>query len=204
MRKGHGIFQAIRNWRVPDRAPRTSVNFQSQTFVEYPGGNTLLPLNTMKYRLLSFALFLVIASVPGFSAQGKHTPMEDQMEEINAVYRKLGRQIKDPAKNADSLKQAGIIREHAIAATKMEPKRKADVPAAEQAKFISEYQSAMKAFVDEIGKLEAALKAGKNEEAAAALQALKVAQENGHRDFRRRKVTFEEKAAEAARRNEEK
>lgn len=126
------------------------------------------------------------------------------MEEINAAYRKLGRQVADPAKNADSLKQVAIIREHALLALKHDPKRKADVPAPQQAKFISDYQAAMKAFVARVDKLGEALTAGKNDVAVTVLQELKQAQEDGHRDFRRRKLTFQEKAAEAARRNEEK
>ncbi len=158
----------------------------------------------MNIRLLCLASVLVFGGSPVPAAQKAHTPLEDQMEEINAAYRKLGRQVADAAKNADSLKQVAIIREHALAALKHDPKRKADVPAPEQAKFLSDYQAAMKAFVVTVDKLGAALTAGKNDVAVTVLQELKKAQEDGHRDFRRRKITFEEKAAEAARRNEEK
>ncbi len=158
----------------------------------------------MHLRLLCLASLLVISGLPFRAAEKQPTPLEDQMEEINAAYRKLGRQIADAAKNADSLKQVAIIREHALAALKHDPRRKADVPAPEQAKFISDYQVAMKAFVATVDKLGAALTAGKNDLAVAVLQELKKAQEDGHRDFRRRRITFEEKAAEAARRSEEK
>jgi soluble cytochrome b562 len=158
----------------------------------------------MHLRLLSLASLLLLAGPALRAAEKVHTPIEEQMEEINAAYRKLGRQVSDPAKNADSLKQVAIIRTHALAAMKHDPIRKADVPAPEQAKFVSEYQAAMKAFVAKVDRLGEALQAGKNEIAAAVLKELKTAQEEGHRDFRRRKLTFQEKAAEAARRNEEK
>jgi hypothetical protein len=160
----------------------------------------------MIIRTLFVTFACMLAPAMSFGADAKaakeHTALEDQMEEMNAAYRKLGRQIADPAKNADSLKQTAIIREHATAAMKLEPIRKADVPAPEQAKFVADYQAKMKAFIAELGKLDEALKAGKNEEAAALLKVLKQAQEDGHKDFRRRKVTFEEKAAAAAKANE--
>lgn len=157
----------------------------------------------MKLKYLSLACLLVLGALPGRAAEEHHTPLEDQMEEINAAYRKLGRQVADAAKNADSLKQVAIIREHALAALKFEPKRKADVPAPEQAAFLNGYQTTMKAFVAKLDELQAALTGGKNEAAVALLQELKKAQEDGHRDFRRQKVTFEEKAAAAAKANEE-
>jgi hypothetical protein len=161
----------------------------------------------MKIRILTITLACFLVPSLGIAAQDKGpkepaSALDEQMEEINAAYRKLGRQIADPAKNADSLKQVAIIREHATASLKLEPKKKADLPAPEQAKFVAAYQDKMKAFVAEVGKLEAALKAGKNEDAAAVLKALKQAQEDGHKEFRRRKVTFEEKASDAAKRSE--
>ena len=45
----------------------------------------------------------------------------------------------------------------------------------------------MKQFIGNIDKLEAALKAGKNAEAAELLKALKHDQEEGHKQFRKDK-----------------
>jgi soluble cytochrome b562 len=156
----------------------------------------------MKLLLLSLALLSAGAPSVGFAAETTASPLDDHMEEINAAYRKLGRQIGDASKNADSLKQVALLRQHAMEAEKLEPKKKADLPAPDQAKFVEGYRAKMKDFLAELGKLEDALKAGKNQEAATALKALKQAQEDGHKEFRRRKVTFEEKAAAAAKANE--
>jgi soluble cytochrome b562 len=155
-----------------------------------------------KLRILTVSLLCVLAPLAGMGAESKMSALDEQMEEINAAYRKLGRQVADPAKNADSLKQVAIIREHANASVKLDPKKKADLPAADQAKFVAAYQAKMKEFISQVGKLEEALKANKNDEAANVLKSLKKAQEEGHAEFRRKKVTFEEKAAAAAKANE--
>jgi len=159
----------------------------------------------MIIRTLSVALLCLFVPVAGIGAQGKvpkePTALEDNMEEINAAYRRLGRQVKDPAKNADSLKRIAIIREHAMSALKLEPVKKTDLPAAEQAKFVADYHGQMEMFIVQVGKLEDALKAGKNADAVEVLKALKQAQADGHKEFRRKKMTFQEKAAAAAERN---
>ena len=156
----------------------------------------------MKIRILFIApLICVLAATLGLQAQDKaakstvtSTELEDKMDEINAAYRKLNRQIGDASKNADSLKQVAIIQQNAAAAMKLEPMKKKEVPAAEQAKFMTDYQAKMKSFVADVGKLEAALKAGKNEDAANALKTLKQDQDEGHKAFRKAKKGDKEKA----------
>jgi soluble cytochrome b562 len=144
----------------------------------------------MNIRKLLVALCLA-ASAIGVQAQEKaaktETQLESKMDDLNAAYRKLGRQINDASKNADSLKQVAIIKEAANAALKLEPAKKAEVPAADQAKFVAAYQTKMKSFIGNIDKLEASLKAGKNAEAAELLKTLKQDQEEGHKEFRKDK-----------------
>lgn len=144
----------------------------------------------MKIRKLLVALCLAV-SATGVQAQEKaaktETELETKMDDLNAAYRKLGRQINDASKNADSLKQVAIIKEAANAALKLEPAKKKEIPAADQAKFVAAYQTKMKSFIGNIDKLEASLKAGKNAEAAELLKALKHDQEEGHKEFRKDK-----------------
>jgi hypothetical protein len=125
------------------------------------------------------------------------------MEEINVAYRRLGRQISDQSKNADSAKQAATIQKFAKAAMELKPRMMADLPEAEQPKFLEAYRTRMASFIADVAKVEAALKMDKNAEAVEILGRLKQAQEEGHKEFRPKKMTFEEKAAEAARRSEE-
>jgi soluble cytochrome b562 len=155
----------------------------------------------MKIRILFLPLICILAATLGVQAQDKgakatETELETKMDEINAAYRKLNRQISDATKNADSLKQVGIIKQNAAASAKLEPVKKKEVPAADQAKFVADYQAKMKSFMADVDKLEAALKAGKNEDAAAALKTLKQDQDEGHKQFRKDKK--EKKKAEPA------
>jgi cytochrome c556 len=58
------------------------------------------------------------------------------------------------------------------------------IPEADRAKFVAAYEAKMKDFVAEVQKLETALQAGKNDEAAAVLARLGNLQKEGHREFR--------------------
>jgi len=143
----------------------------------------------MKIRLLLFALTCGLVAMPAVRAQDKdeQTELGEHMEKIGGAFRALRKQIADPAKNEDSLKRISVIRDNAMAALKLEPSKKADVPAGEQAKFVADYQAKMKGFLGDVDKLESALKANNNEEAAKLLQALGQDQKDGHHDFQKKK-----------------
>ena len=146
----------------------------------------------MKLRLLTLSLISALVALPILSAQEKKMgPKEDQtelgakMEKLNGAYRKLGRQISDATKNEDSLAQVAIIKENAEAALKLEPAKKKDLPAAEQAKFVADYQGKMKEFIAMTGKLEAALKAGDNAAAAKLVDDMKNERNADHKAFKK-------------------
>ena len=107
------------------------------------------------------------------------------MQKINGAFRKLRTQVTDATKNDDSIAQVAIIKENATASLKLTPMKAADVPAADQAKFVAEYQAEMKKFIEAVGKLEAALKAGKNDEAKTFFDALGGLQKEGHTEFKK-------------------
>lgn len=150
----------------------------------------------MKIRLLSFAVICAIVAfvrlqaeeAPNASnaskAKEEHTELAGHMEEMGKVFRRLGRQVGDASKNEDSLKLIATIREHAEAGLKLEPAKKAEVPAAQQAKFVADYQAKMKSFLGNIAKLESAIKAGNNAEAEDMIKALKQDQKEGHKEFK--------------------
>lgn len=141
----------------------------------------------MRLRLLLATFALTFAPLFSFAADSSPSELDDVMEQLNTAYRKLTRQVSNSARNADSLLAVATMRERAVDCMKLEPKRKADVPAAEQAKFVADYQAGMKTLVDQTDKLKALLEAGKNEEAAALVKELKQSQEDGHKQFRRAK-----------------
>ena len=149
----------------------------------------------MKLRLLTLSLISALVALPILSAQEAapkkmapkedKTPLGDQMEKLNGAYRKLGRQVADATKNEDSLAQVAIIKAAAEAAVKLEPAKKSEVPAAEQAKFVADYQAKMKEFLATVGKLETALKAGDNTAAAALVEEMKNERNADHKSFKK-------------------
>ena len=150
----------------------------------------------MKIRILSVALICALAPLQAIRAQAPKeasTELEDKMDEVNGAWRRIGRQVNDASKNADSLKQIGIIRENTTAAMKLEPKKKKEVPAAQQKKFMDDYVAGLKSFLVDVAKVETALKAGKNAEAATAYAKLKEDQDEAHKLFRKEKEKKGEK-----------
>jgi hypothetical protein len=159
----------------------------------------------MKIRVPLFALICGLTALPVLRAQDaapKRMPAkEDQtelgakMEKISGAYRKLSKvdpttklaQAADPAKNDDSLAQVAIMKENAEAALKLEPVKKKDLPEADQAKFVADYQAKMKEFIASVGKLEAALKANDNATAAKLLDELKTERNDDHKAFEKQK-----------------
>ena len=139
----------------------------------------------MKIRALLFALACSLAVSPAVRAADAETELEGKMEKMSGAFRALRRQISDPTKNADSLAKVAVIRQNAEASAKLEPARKAEIPAANQKKFVADYQAEMKKFIDMCGKLEAALKANNNEEAAKICGAMGDAQKAGHKAYKK-------------------
>lgn len=140
----------------------------------------------MKIRLS--LLTVVCALVVGFVARAAEpeTELGGKMEKVSGAFRALGRQIKDPAKNADSLSRLATMKENLQASVKLEPAMKADIPAAEQKKFVADYQKSMKAFIALVEKTEAALKAGNNDEAAKLVDTMRADQKKAHTAFKKK------------------
>jgi hypothetical protein len=145
----------------------------------------------MKIRLLLVTLSAAVLSLPVARAQDAkedQTELGSHMEKIGGAFRKLRGEVKDATKNEDSLKQIAIMKEHAEAALKLDPAKKADLPPEKQAKFVEDYRAKLKATIADMSKVEAALKAGKNEEAEQLLTTLKQDQKEGHEAFQKKKA----------------
>ena len=142
------------------------------------------------FRQLGAAVALAVAFSQVAHAQDREekTPLGKKMSAMNTAFKAIGRQIEDPSKNASTLAQLDIIETNAKAALTLEPEKKAKVPAAEQAKFVADYQAGMKEFLVTVEKLRAAVKAGKNAEALAIIDAMKDQQRDGHKEYRIKKA----------------
>ena len=122
---------------------------------------------------------------PAAEDKEPETELGKKMAKMNGAWRKVRRQVADATKNESTLEQLAIVRASATDALALEPERKADVPAAEQAKFVADYQTKMKEFIADLDTLAATLKAGNNEEAAKVIEAIGKTQKADHKEFRR-------------------
>ncbi len=141
----------------------------------------------MKIRSLLLTLVCALAVGSGAYAADTETELAGKMDKMGSAFRALRRQAADATKNADSLAKIATIKENAIASMKLEPAMKADKPAAEQKKFVADYQAKMKEFVALTEKVEAAFKANNNEEAVKLLGTMADAQKAGHKEFQKKK-----------------
>ncbi|MEN9631871.1 MAG: hypothetical protein RL077_275 [Verrucomicrobiota bacterium] len=139
----------------------------------------------MKNRLLLIATALVLAVGPLARAADAETELGAKMEKMSGAFRAVRRQITDASKNADTLAKLATIRENAEASLKFEPAKKSEIPTAEQAKFVAGYKADMKKFLELLGKVEAAVKANKNEEADKILKEVGDAQKAGHKQYKK-------------------
>lgn len=141
----------------------------------------------MKLRHLSAILIAALAVALGLQAQEKEpkTALGEKMEKIASAFRKARGQIADKEKNADTLAQLATIRENMTAALKDEPAAKSSVPAADQAKFVADYQARMKKEIANVEAIEAALKAGNNEEAGKLAGDLNTSYKDAHKQFKK-------------------
>jgi len=139
----------------------------------------------MKIRLTLLTVVFALAAGLVARAADEETELGGKMEKVGGAFRALGRQISDPAKNADSLARLATIRENLQAGLKLEPAKKAEIPAGEQKKFIADYQAEMKRFIELVNKVEAALKANDNAEAAKLVATMRTDQKKAHTQFKK-------------------
>jgi soluble cytochrome b562 len=150
----------------------------------------LRSIQSMKNRFLFATLLCALAFAPRVHAQHDDddtTPLGEKMDDLSSAYKKLGKQINDASKNEDSLKLVAKIHDAAEGALKFEPAKKADLPPADQAKFVADFQAKMKSFIGEVDKLAGFLKAGDNAAAVKQLDVLKQLQREGHKEFQKKK-----------------
>lgn len=141
----------------------------------------------MKIRLILLTVVCALAVGPGAFAAEPETELATKMDKMGSAFRALRRQAGDASKNADSLAKIATIKEAAVASAKLEPVKKNDLPAAQQKKFVADYQAKMKEFVALVEKVEAAFKANNNAEAEKLIGQLADAQKAGHKEFQKKK-----------------
>lgn len=126
------------------------------------------------------------ASQPGPDNE-KKTELEMRMDRIGKAFRKLKKQAADPSKNASSLELVATMQAAAKEAVDLTPEKAQDVPADQRPKFIEDYKAGMKGLLDRLDQLQAALAAGKNDEAVKIVAGLGDYQKKEHKEFRKPK-----------------
>ncbi len=119
------------------------------------------------------------------AAHKEETELGGKMDELGGAMRKLKKQIADPAKQAENLTLIAKIKDAAAASATLTPAMAADIPEAERAKFIADYQAAMKKFLVSVSAVEAAIKDGKTEDAGKLLGELGAQMKSGHKQFKK-------------------
>ncbi len=136
-------------------------------------------------------LLLVLPTASVLRAQQKHehkepeTELGQNMEKLNGAWRKLRKQVADPASNASSLELTATIKAGMEKALTFTPVRAQDVPEADRAKYVESYRTKLKEFIGLVDELEAKLKAGDNAAADALVQKMGSTQREDHKEFRR-------------------
>jgi soluble cytochrome b562 len=146
--------------------------------------------------LLAASILAPLASAadapPAASAQPapdneKKTELELRMDRMGKAFRKLKKQVSDPAQNASSLQLVATMQAAAKEAVDLTPEKAQDLPADQRPKFIEDYRAGIKGLLDRFDQLQEALTAGKNDEAAKLVSALGDYQKKEHKEFRKPK-----------------
>ena len=144
----------------------------------------------MKRSFSLIALLFALIAAPAIRAEeksggaGEDSDLHDSMEAMNGSFRKLRRQVADPAQNEASLALVEKLSKATKEAADDLPEIISKLPAEAQAAAKASYADKMKELSATIEELGAALKAGKNDEAVKIVEELRLQQEAGHREFR--------------------
>jgi len=137
--------------------------------------------------LSALALALTTSSLQAQQPSEPKTELGKHMAAMNSAFRTIGQQIADASKNASTMEQLTIFETNAKEALALEPEKKAQVPAADQAKFVADYKAGIQKLIETAGRLHGALHDGKNTEAAAIVDEMRSLQRASHDEFRIRR-----------------
>jgi soluble cytochrome b562 len=134
---------------------------------------------------LKVILTTLIAFAIGFQApvRADDTPLAKNMSGMNKLLRTLKRQIGDAAKKDENVGIIGKIKTSIAEAAKLEPKQTKDIPEAEKAAYLEKYKTQMAELNKTFEAIEAAVTAGKADDAKALFDKLSEQKEKGHKDF---------------------
>ncbi len=131
--------------------------------------------------LLTLALTLAIGAGAAFAEED--TQLTKEMKVVNKNLRTLKRQVEDASKKDENLKLIADSQKAIEASLKLEPAKTKDVPAADKAAYLDKYKAQMNDLAKSFTELDAAVKAGKADDAKKVFEKLSEQKEKGHKDF---------------------
>ena len=131
--------------------------------------------------LLTLALTLAIGST--FTFAEEDTALTKEMKVVNKNLRTLKRQVDDAAKKDENLALIDTAKKAIAASAKLDPAHTKDVPAGEKAAYLEKYKAQIADLGKSFDELEAAVKAGKVDDAKKLFEKLSEQKEKGHKDF---------------------
>jgi soluble cytochrome b562 len=129
----------------------------------------------------------VVPAPAGAPAEEKKTDLELRMDKVGKAFRKLRKQVADPAQNASSLELLKAMQDAAKEAVTFTPAKAADLPEDQRAKFTEDFKAGIQELQDRFAKLQAALEAGKNDDAQAIVKDLSDFEKKEHKEFKKDK-----------------
>lgn len=129
------------------------------------------------------ALSFVAAPVRSAEKKGTDSPLGQAMEELGKSVKALRKSVKDPAKNADSLKLVETAEKAAKTSRDLTPTVVEKAPKDKQAELLDGYKKSMDNVIATLGTLKQQIKDGKNEDASETLKKLKDLEESGHEKY---------------------
>ncbi len=131
--------------------------------------------------LLTLALTLAIGGTFAFAEED--TALTKEMKIVNKNLRTLKRQVEDASKKDENLTLIEGAKKSIANALKLEPEKTKDVAAGDKAAYVQKYKAQMTDLGKSFDELEAAVKAGKVDDAKKLFEKLSEQKEKGHKDF---------------------
>ena len=131
------------------------------------------------------ATIILGINLAGFTARAeeKETELGNKMKVIGKSVKALKTQIADPAKQQSTIDLLEAAKTAAGDAKNLTPDKTKDVPEADRAKFLTDFQAQIDKLIAEFGKIEDAVRAGNYDDASKFYGELGSIKREGHKKF---------------------
>ncbi len=136
----------------------------------------------LRWSWVAVLLLGILALRPSWAGEAE-SPVDDEMQALNAAVRKANRHYADAAKKDSTLTLVAEMQAHVEAAKKMSPSKAAKLAGAEKDKYVATYQKNLDDLLQDIAKLKAAVTAGQADVAKAQLDKIAQLKESSHKEL---------------------